>query len=421
MHTSESSRSLIHNRDFRFLWGGDAAGQFGAQIAGFALPIFAVQYLDATEKQMGFLNAAESAAFLLIGLPVGAWVDHMRKRKVMIVTDLIRAALLATLVLIALTGHATIAILIVIALGMSICNTFFDVSYQSFVPVLVGREHLVEGNSKLEATRAVAYIGGPAVGGVLLRFWSATNILGATVITYLISAFTLAKISAPETLPAAEDRRPLIQEIKSGLSYVVRHKVLARIVTATALSNFFASMGGAVVTIYVLRYLGLSTAAYGIVVAAGSLGGLLGAVVSAKLSKPIGEIRILPISILVCAVFILLDPLAAFTDGLWTPVFLTLALFGSSVAIVVYNIAQVSYRQRVCPPQLLGRMNASVRFIVWGVVPIGGISGGYLGDFFGVWPTMWFAATGGLLAAIPVFPALWRGLAGQHEIEATTK
>lgn len=421
MAKNETSTSLIHNKDFRFLWGGDAAGQFGAQIAGFALPIFAVQYLNASEKQMGFLNAAESAAFLLIGLPVGAWVDHMVKRKVMIAADLIRAALLTILVLIALTGHASIAILIAVALGMSVCNTFFDVSYQSFVPVLVGREHLVEGNSKLEATRAIAYIGGPAVGGVLLRFWSATNILGATVLTYLISAFTLAKISAQETLPPPEDRRPLLHEIKSGLVYVLSHKVLLRIVAATALSNFFASVGGAVITIYVLRYLGLSTAAYGVVVAAGSVGGLLGAAVATRVSRRVGEIRILPITMLLWAAFVFLDPLAAFTGGLWTPVFLTVALFSSSVAVVVYNIAQVSYRQRVCPPEILGRMNASVRFIVWGVIPIGGIVGGYLGDFFGVWPIMWVAASGGLLAALPVFPALWQGLEGQREIEGTIK
>ena len=401
---------LTANRNFRLLWGGDAAGQFGAQIAGFALPIFAVQYLNATEQQMGYLNAAESAAFLVIGLPVGAWVDHMRKRRVMIVADLVRAALLTALVVVALSGLANIPILILVALCMSVCNTFFDVSYQSFVPALVGPEHLVEGNSKLEATRAVAMIGGPAVGGLLLRFMSAANLLGATVLTYLVSAFTLAKIDSVETLPPAQDRRPLLQEIRSGLSYVLTHRVLRRIVATTAISNIFSAIGAAAVTIYILRFLGVSTEVYGLVFAIGSVGSLLGALVADKMTGRLGHLAILPVSAFAWGVFNFLDPLAGFASGIWVPIMLTANFFLSSVFIVVYNIAQVSYRQKVCPPELLGRMNASVRFIIWGVIPIGGLIGGFLGQALGVWPTMWIAAAGGVFAVLPVLPALWRDL-----------
>lgn len=332
----------------------------------------------------------------------------------MIVTDLIRAALLLTLVAIALSGHASIAILIVIALGMSVCNTFFDVSYQSFVPHLVQSGHLVEANSKLEATRSVAMIGGPALGGLLLRYWSAANLLGATVVTYLISAASLSRIRNEEVILPPKDRAPLIQEIRSGLTYVLKHRVLSRIVFSTALGNLFMAVGGAVYTIYALRYLGMSTQAFGIVVAVGSVGGLLGALVADRVTNALGHMRALPLTTLGFTAVEFLDPLAAFTTGIWVPVLLTGTLFIGGFFMVVYNIAQVSYRQRVCPPKLLGRMNASVRFIIWGVVPIGGLAGGYLGGYFGVWPIMWVAAVGGTLSVLPLLPALWHGFEEQN-------
>jgi MFS family permease len=167
--------ALLNNQNFRYLWAGDAIGQFGAQLAGFVIPVFAVQYLHASEMEMGVLNAAEQAAFLVIGLPVGAWVDRMRKRRVMIVTDMVRALVLAVLVALTFTGHASIPVLIAVALAISVCNTFFDVAYQSFVPAVTGKRHLLEGNSKLEATHSVMYIVGPALGGLLIRFVNPKN------------------------------------------------------------------------------------------------------------------------------------------------------------------------------------------------------------------------------------------------------
>ncbi|WP_235518405.1 MFS transporter [Cellulomonas sp. Leaf334] len=403
MSTSDATtrRSLIHHPDFRRLWTGDAFGQLGAQLTALVLPIFAVQQLAATEWEMGVLNAAEYAAFLVIGLPAGAWVDRMRKRRVLVVADLVRAAVLATVVVTAATGHATVPLLIVAALIVSVATVFFDVSHQSYIPGLVGLDHLVEGNSKLQATASVAQVVGPALGGLLLRVIAAPALIAVTVVTYLISAFAVGRIRQQETPPHPDTRRPLRVEIAEGLRFVVHEPYLRRIVACTSLANFANAVGGAVLVIYVLRTLGLGTAAYGAILSAAAVGGLVGAVVAGRLAQWIGEGRIIPLSALVTAPAAALTPLAA--TGLvpaWPLLIAGGATFG--FAVIVYNVAQVSFRQRVCPPPLLGRMNASVRFIVWGSMPIGGLLGGWLGTSLGVLPTLWVSVGITALAALPV-------------------
>lgn len=409
--------ALLSNNNFKFLWAGDAFGQFGAQLAGFVLPIFAVQYLDATEMDMGVLNAAEQAAFLLIGLPAGAWVDRMRKRRVLIVADLVRATLLLILVALALLGQASIPLLIAVALAMSVCNTFFDVAYQSFVPAVTGTAHLLEGNSKLEATHSVMFISGPAIGGLLIKVVSPILVLAGTVVTYLFSAFTLAKIDAVEEIKPKELRAPLSQEVKEGLSWVLKHRVLRRIVATTALSNLFNAMAQAVVLIFLLREVGISTAWYGIIVAVAGTGGLIGAVFAERIGVRIGIMRIIPISAIVWGLSEFLIPLAINVNMAPAIALVMISMFVTNFCVLVYNIAQVTYRQRECPPELLGRMNASVRFIVWGVGPIGALLGGFIGANIGPLPTIWIATVLGLFTCIPVLPALWGGFHKQGVIE----
>jgi MFS family permease len=394
-------RSLIHHADFRRLWTGDAFGQLGAQLTGLALPVYAVQHLAATEWQMGALTAAETAAFLVIGLPAGAWVDRMRKRKVLIVSDLVRAAVLAVVVAAAVTGNASMWLLIVAGLVISGASVFFDVAHQSYVPGLVGLDHIVEGNSKLQATQSVAQIAAPALGGVLLRVVTAPALIGINVVTYLVSAFAVGRIRHEETPPSPESRRPLKTEIAEGLSFVVRQPLLRRIVACTSLSNLFNSIAGAVTAIYVLRTLDLSTAAWGTVLSASAIGGLVGAVVADRLARWVGEGRIIPLAALLCFPTYALIPLSASTS-IDPQVLLVVSGVTFYFAVVVYNVAQVSFRQRLCPPPLLGRMNASVRFIVWGTMPIGGLLGGWLGTRAGVVPTLWVGAIGMLVAALPV-------------------
>lgn len=395
--------SLAFHRNFRQLWVGDAFGQFGAQLTGLVLPIYAVTALDATPWQMGALTAAETAAFLVIGLPAGAWVDRMRKRRTLIVADVVRAAALAVVVAAATAGAASIPLLIAAALVISAATVFFDVAHQSYVPGLVGLDHIVEGNAKLQATQSVAMVVAPAVGGALLRVISAPALIGTTVVTYLVSAVALGRIRHEEVLPRREDRRPLRTEIAEGLHFVVRQPLLRRIVACTSLSNLFGSIGGALMVIYALRVVGLDEAGLGLVFSLSAVGGLLGAVAAERMARWVGEARIIPVSAVAGGLTYALNPLASTLSGVVpAEVVLVLAGFGFSFWVVVYNVAQVSFRQRLCPPALLGRMNASVRFIVWGSMPIGGLLGGWLGTAVGVAPSLWVAAIGMTLAALPV-------------------
>jgi MFS family permease len=398
---ADHRRSLARHPDFRRLWTGDALGQLGFQLTGIALPVLAVRDLGATEWQMGLLTAAETAAFLVIGLPTGAWVDRMRKRRVLIRADLVRAATLAVVVALALTGHASMAVLYAGALVLSVATVFFDVAHQSYVPGLVGLAHIGEGNAKLQATQSVAGVAGPALGGALLRVLAAPALLAVNAVAYLVSAFALSRIRQVEQLPPAADRRPLRAEMAEGLRFVLRQPLLRRIVACTAIGNLCTAAAGAVTVIYALRVLGLDATAYGTVLSAAAVGGLLGALASDRLVRLVGEGRVIPLAALAFAPGAALTPLAVVLPF---PPQVTLIAGGVllSGAVVTYNVAQVSFRQRICPPPLLGRMNASVRFIVWGTAPLGGLLGGWLGHTWGALPTLWVGVAGSVVAALPV-------------------
>lgn len=405
-------RSLVHHPDFRRLWTGDALGQLGAQLTGLALPVLAVQQLAATEWQMGVLGAAETAAFLVIGLPAGAWVDRMRKRRVLVTADLVRALVLAAVVALALLGHASMPLLVVAALALSCATVFFDIAHQSYVPGLVGLDHVVEGNSKLQATQSVAMVAAPAIGGALLRVVSAPALIAVNVVTYLVSALAVGRIRQVEELPARGDHPPLRAAIAEGLRFVVRQPLLRRIVACTGLGNMFHASGEALVVLYALRHLGLDAAALGLVFSAGAIGGLLGAVLADRLARWVGDGRIIPLSALFFAPAYALTPLASPLRELGVPPEVPLVAGGAllSFGVVVYNVAQVSFRQRLCPPTLLGRMNASVRFVVWGSMPLGALVGGWLGSTVGVLPTLWFSVAGVTLAALPVLASPLLGM-----------
>ena len=397
-------RSLVFHRNFRQLWIGDAFGQLGAQLAIFALPIYAVETLAATELEMGVLTAAETVAFPAIGLLVGAWVDRMNKRRTLVVADLVRAAALAVVVVAGVTGHGSVPLLVAVAVAMSCATVFFDVAHQSYVPGLVGLDHIGEGNSKLQATQSVAIAVGPGLGGQLLRVVTAPALVGVTVLTYLASAFAVGRIRHEETLPPREDRRPLRTEIAEGLGFVVRQPLLRRIVACTGLANLAGSVSGALMAIYALRVLDLTPAAFGAVGSAGAVGGLTGAVVAARVARWIGEGRVIALSAAAWVPAIALTPLALPLQGIGVPAAVTLVVGGalSMFWVVVYNVAQVSFRQRLCPPALLGRMNASVRFLVWGGMPLGGLIGGFLGTHLGVLETLWISLAGTAASSLPV-------------------
>ncbi len=416
-------RSLWHDANFLRLWGGQAFSQFGHQITELAIPVLAVLILGATEFEVGLLNAAGVAAFLLIGLPAGAWIDRMRKRHVMIAADLARAAALAVLPLLWWLGALEMWHLYAVALVMGVATVFFDVSYQSIVPSLVRSAQIAEANGKLESTQQVAGIAGPALGGWLVGALTAPLAVLATVGTYLASLVALLLTRDREVVAPKDSHDPILPSIGEGLRWVFGNPLLRRIAGTTALSNFFSTVTFTMLPIFLLRELGFTPEAMGLVLALGAVGGLAGAIATPHLARRIGEARAIPVSAIAFAVVSLLVPAAALVPAIAFPLLVAQGFLGM-FAILVYNITQVTFRQRITPARLLGRMNASIRFCVWGVMPLAALLAGALGTWFGVVPTLWVGAIGELVgAALVAIGPFWRMRDlpdghGAHEVAA---
>ena len=391
--------SLWRDRNFLTLWSGQALSQFGTQITELALPVLAVLILNASEWEIGVLGAAQVAAFLVVGLPAGAWIDRMRKRHVMIWADAVRAVALGALPVLAMLGVLHIWHLYVVALIMGIATVFFDVSNQSFIPSLVRGDQIAEANGKLQTTEQLAGLAGPAAAGWLIGVFTAPIAIIIDAATYVASFFTLLFTKDHEKLRAPEDHAPLMKEIGEGLRWVFGNPLLRRIVGTTGTANFFGTISGTLMPIFVLRELGLTPTMFGLVFSVSAIGGLLGAIATPRIVAKIGEARAIPISAIgFCTVPFFL-PAISLVPELAFP-FLAIQMFLTSFTVLLYNITQVTFRQRITPPRLLGRMNASVRFVVWGVMPIAALLAGALGTWIGVVPTLWIAAIGELFAGL---------------------
>jgi MFS family permease len=392
--------SLFRHHDFRQVWMGDTVSVFGMEIVGFAVPIIAVTALAATEFQMGLLAMAQMLAFLLIGLPAGAWVDRMRKKHVIIRGDLLRAALLLTLPTAWVLDMLSMAQLYVVVFLVGCITVFFDVANQSYLPEIVEPEQIAEGNAKLSASQQTARVAGPTVAAWLVRVVGGPWAVGVTALCMGLSALFVSRVRTPSERPNPAAREPLAQEIRAGLSFVVRHPLLVRIVAATGLSNFANTVTTALFVLFALRELGITETELGLLFSVMAVGGILGAVGSDRLARLLGEGRVIPLSLLGGTAAMLTVPLSASVASPM-PVLLV-GGFLSGALIVVYNVNQVSFRQRLCPPRLLGRMNGSIRFLVWGPIPIAAFLSGVLGQWLGAETTMWIGAVLGVLASLPV-------------------
>lgn len=391
--------SLWRDRNFLTMWTGQALSQFGIQVTELALPVLAVLILNATEWQVGVLGAAQVAAFLIVGLPAGAWIDRMRKRRVMIWADAVRAAALAALPVLALFGHLQMWHMYLVALVIGIATVFFDVSNQSFIPSLVRTDQIAEANGKLSATEQLAGLSGPAFAGWIVSVLTAPAAIFVTVCTYVASFVALLFTRDHEKLRPREEHGPLFKEIGEGLRWVFGNPLLRRIVGTTGVANFFGHISGTLLPIFVLRELGLTPAMFGIVFSLSAVGGLLGAIATPRIVALVGEARAIPISAIGFCLVPFFLPAISLAPSLAFP-FLVVDFFLMSFTVLLYNITQVTFRQRITPPRLLGRMNASVRFVVWGVMPISALLAGALGTWIGVVPTLWLAAIGQLMACL---------------------
>ncbi|MEV8272395.1 MFS transporter [Microbacterium sp. NPDC077184] len=400
---------LWRDQNFLTFWSGQSLAQFGSQITELALPVLAVLVLGATEWEVGVLNAAGVAAFLVIGLPAGAWIDRMRKRHVMIAADAVRIVALAAIPVLWAIGVLQVWHLVVIALVIGVATVFFDVSYQSVVPSLVRATAIPEANGKLEATHQLAGIAGPALGGWLVGVLTAPFAVLATAGTYGASLVALLFTRDDEVVAPRHEHEPIVRAIGVGVRWVFANPYLRRIVGTTAVSNFFSVITYTMLPIFLLRDLGLSPASMGVIFSFGAVGGLIGAMATPHLVRWLGEARTIPISSIGFSVAGLFLPAAALVPEIAFVVLVVQSAVGM-FTVLVYNIVQVSFRQRITPKPLLGRMNASIRFFVWGVMPIGALLAGVLGTAYGAVATMWIGAIGGLLSVLFVVIGPFWGL-----------
>ncbi|MFC4113450.1 MFS transporter [Nonomuraea zeae] len=387
--------SLLRDHDFRGLFLADSASQVGSQLLLLALPLVAVSALHASAFEVGLLAACQTLAFVVIGLPAGAIVDRLRKRAVMVVSDGARALALASVPVAWWLDALTIYQLYAVALVLGVFTVFFDAAYQSYLPHLVGRERLVEGNSALEGVRTVAQLGGPSVGGYLIQFLTAPFALVVTVAGYAWSALCLARIRKREERREAAGRANLAKEIGEGVRFVLGHRLLRRIAGCTATANLFASIAHPLILLLLARELGLGAGTIGLLMSAGGVGGVVGVLVNARLARRIGQGPTMWLAIALPAPLLFLVPWA---QADWRLALVVLYELCAGVGVVVYNITQLSFRQAATPEPLLGRMNATMRFLVWGTLPLGGLLGGVLGEAIGIRSTLVVAACGACLA-----------------------
>ncbi|WP_246090435.1 MFS transporter [Nonomuraea deserti] len=404
--------TLLSDHGFRRLFLADTASQAGSQVLMLALPLVAVSALDASELEVGVLAAFQTLAFVLIGLPAGAIVDRLPKRAVMVVADWGRALVLASVPVAWWLDVLSIHQLYAVALVLGVCTVFFDAAYQSYLPHLVGRERLVEGNSALEGVRTVAQLGGPGAGGYLIQLLTAPFALAVTVAGFAWSAACLATIRRPE--PRQERRRAhLSREIGEGVRFVLGHPLLRRIAGCAATANLFVSMSQPAILLLLARELGLEAGTIGLLMAAGGLGGVTGALVNARLARRFGQGPTMWLAVgLTAPLMFLLQGVAA--D--WRLALFVVFEFFFGAGAVVFNVTQLSFRQAITPEPLLGRMNATIRFLVWGTMPLGGLFGGVLSEAIGVRNTLLAAAAGSCL------PFLWlvtSPLRGMRELPVT--
>jgi MFS family permease len=399
--SSISLSGLWRHPDFVKLWAGHTISRFGSEISQLAIPLTAALVLNASAFQMGLLGTFEFAPFLLLSLFAGVWVDRLRRKPILIVADIGRALLLGSIPLAAVLGVLRIEQLYVVGFCTGILTVLFDVADQSYLPALVSRGHLVEGNSKLEMSRSVAQIAGPGVGGALVQLVSAPIAILVDAVSFLASAVCLVTIRAREAAPVrhAHGGGSIWAELREGLVVVLGNPLLRSIAGCTATTNLFGNGMMAVYVLYATRELGIGPALLGIILAAGGPGALLGALLAGRMANRFGLGATIIGASLVGGLANLLVPLASGPE-LAIAALLLLASFVGGISNPVYNINQVSLRQAITPDRLQGRMNASVRFIVWGTIPIGALIGGALGDAIGLRPTLALMATCSVLATL---------------------
>jgi MFS family permease len=396
---SSSSGGLWRHGDFLKLWSAQTVSQFGSQISGLALPLVAVLVLHASAFAVAALSVVDFLPFLLFTLPAGVWIDRLPRLPVMVAADVGRAMALASIPFEAAVGHLTLLQLFVVGFMAGSLTVFFEVSYQAFLPSLVGRSRLIEGNSRLEVTRSAALIGGPGVGGLLVRALTAPYAVLADAASFVWSALFLLTIRGKELEPdRAVAAGSVWRELIDGARYALGHRYWRAICLSSATFNFFNYVAFAILVVYMVRRLEMSALAIGATLSLANGGALAAALLAQRIGRRVGIGR----AILLATFFgfpLVLVPLAPVSH----PVpFIVVAFTLEGFGVVLFIVSATSLIQALTPDRLLGRANATRRFIVWGTIPLAGLVSGGLASAIGLRPTMFIGTLGCTLSIVPI-------------------
>ncbi|HEX3686148.1 MAG TPA: MFS transporter [Gaiellaceae bacterium] len=395
------SGALWSHPDFVKLWTGQSISELGSQVSQLAIPWLAAVDLHASPLAFSLLGVLGFLPFILFALPAGVWVDRLRRRQILIVGDSARAVLLLLIPVLWFAGVLEIWHLLVLEFVIGVFTVFFDVAYQSYLPALIEREHLVDGNSKLQVTVGIAQVGGPSLAGGLIAAITAPYAILVDSMSFVISSVFMIRMRHRENLPRQDTNEPrprMWPQVKEGLAWVVGHRNLRAIAGCTGTSNFCSSLMFAIVILYMVRVLHLSAFEAGAVFAVGSAGSIVGALFANRLGLKLGLGTAIVFTAVIFSFGGLAYPLAPKSFPL--PALMAgQLLFGFSA--IAYNILQVSYRQAITPERLQGRMNAAMRWIVWGTIPLGTLAGGAIAQATTLHTALWVGA----LLGTPTF--LW--------------
>ncbi|MHB8460819.1 MAG: MFS transporter [Candidatus Limnocylindrales bacterium] len=439
---------VLRHADYRRYWTASTVSLFGTQVTQIAIPVIAVLVLRATPFEVALLTTIEFLPWILFTLPAGVWVDRLPRRRLLIAGDLGRAAMLVSIPLADAIGALTIWQLFVVGFVNGVCTVFFDVADQSYLPTVVARDDLVEGNAKLQVSASSAQILGQPVGGGIVALLTAPFAVIIDAASFVGSALLIARIRAVEaprvaapgvaapgvaapgvaaptanggesaaggSTAVAPPREGMRREIGEGLRYVLGNPYLRGIAASTSTSNLFSNIVFAVFAIYLYRDLGLVPAQVGLIGGAGGFGVLAGALLANRFAAWIGVGRTIVISAALTGPAGLLIPIAS--PGTAVPL-LAAASFLGGMFSVIYNVNQVSLRQAITPERLLGRLNGTMRFLVWGTVPIGSLIGGVLASALGTHAGIWI---GTILGFTPFVPLLFSPVPGLRRIPERAK
>ena len=387
-------RSLFRQADFRRLWIGETTSALGSSVTGVALPLVALTTLHAGVLAVSLLNAAAWLPWLLVGLPAGAWVDRLPRRPVMLACDAVSMVLFASVPAAAAFGLLTFPQLLVVALLAGTAKVFFSTAYRAYLPAVVADSRLVDANARLQGAESAAQVAGPGMGGALAQLLGPATGMLADAASFAVSLACLRRITAPERRPLPA-RRPLRSEIGEGLRFVQRDRLLRLLMVFGGAANFVLTGFGAIEVAFLVREVGLGSAAVGALLATVSVGGVIGALVAPALARRFGTARALigckagttPAGLLIP----LTHPgggLAFFVVGVSVPV----------AGIVAGNVISGGFFQAYCPPELMGRISTTMQVVNFGAIPLGAVCGGLLADAVGFRPALTLLF-GGLVAA----------------------